>query len=52
MRVARAYTCTCIIALEPGTGTGLREIDVRHQRSSVPGKLLKELDGPKTALSC
>ena len=24
------------IALEPGTGTGLREIDVRGQRSSVP----------------
>ena len=36
------------IALEPGTGTRLREIDVRRQRSSVPGKLLK--DGPKTAV--
>ena len=46
--VARA--CVCIIALEPGTGTGLREIDVRRQRSSVPGKLLK--DGPRTAVSC
>ena len=38
------------IALEPGTGTGLREIDVHGQRSSVPGKSLK--DGPKTAVSC
>ena len=38
------------IALEPGTGIGLREIDVRSQRSSVPGKSLK--DGPKTAVSC
>ena len=38
------------IALEPGTGTGLREIDVRGERSSVPGKSLK--DGPKMAVSC
>ena len=40
------------IALEPGTGTGLREIYVRGQRSSVPGKLLKASDGPKMAVSC
>ena len=38
------------IAMEPGTGTGLREIDIRGQRSCVPGKSLK--DGPKTAVSC
>ena len=30
----RAYT-VYNIALEPGTGTGLREIDVHRQRSSV-----------------
>ena len=35
---------------EPGTGTGLREIDVRRQRGSVPSKSLK--DGPNTAVSC
>ena len=32
----------------PTTGTGLREIDVRRQRSSVPSKSLK--DGPKMAV--
>ena len=41
------------IALEPGTtGTGLREINVRGQRSSMPGKSHKARDGPKMAVSC
>ena len=31
---ARVYYTVYNIALEPGTGTGLREIDVRRQRSS------------------
>ena len=35
---------------EPGTGTGLREIDISCQRSSVPSKLLK--DSPKMVVSC
>ena len=55
--IRRQSSCMCkstgstgTASIEPGTSTELREIDIRHQRSSVPSKSLK--DGPKTAVSC